>query len=593
MKKFLFLKTLLTTTPVGGVNSSKPSMKTTAHMTKLFLLLSILLWGGNAAWAAEIEFKAGNRIGAVDNSTAWYGDNSQTIEIGHHQTLTLKFKTYTATDKQMTDADAGAWDDQKTHAINMWDGQSQNFFMRGCGWGWKTHGGEINDPADYDVNTEGIFNGKTYGWGNDYRTMIGEGADVVMTIARFGSELRISQEFTTKAGSKYYHYFVGTFGLANGSVWLQMTTERAHVDITADYALTDSDSKLTGTLLGVLNNTGGFGAGACENFTIAPNGSLTFHFKNYSNKLGATKSWTLELQQGTKYFDIGSDNRLWGNAAWTGDNATVTWNTPGTGAYDWNTYVDDMYGADVVLTITRNDNTVTITALQTSTTNKEFGKTCTFPLSNEERALDITARLLTEGGHLDLLPVTKNITSAGWATYCSPYALNFTNDIENLDDVFIVTGGTSATGVLSKTSVKGGTVPANTGLLLKGTAGDVEIPIVGSSTTSVTGNKLVGKTEEYTLPANDGYVLMASPSLGFYKNSSAFTVGANTAYLPANFDGAGARSFFLLDDDVTAINSAKRQELTANGQYFDLQGRKVANPTKGLYIVNGKKVVIK
>jgi hypothetical protein len=30
-----------------------------------------------------------------------------------------------------------------------------------------------------------------------------------------------------------------------------------------------------------------------------------------------------------------------------------------------------------------------------------------------------------------------------------------------------------------------------------------------------------------------------------------------------------------------------------NNEYFDLQGRKVANPTKGLYIVNGKKVVIK
>ena len=30
-----------------------------------------------------------------------------------------------------------------------------------------------------------------------------------------------------------------------------------------------------------------------------------------------------------------------------------------------------------------------------------------------------------------------------------------------------------------------------------------------------------------------------------------------------------------------------------HNEYFDLQGRKVAQPQKGLYIVNGKKVIIK
>jgi hypothetical protein len=57
----------------------------------------------------------------------------------------------------------------------------------------------------------------------------------------------------------------------------------------------------------------------------------------------------------------------------------------------------------------------------------------------------------------------------------------------------------------------------------------------------------------------------------------------------------GARLEIVLDDeDVTAIECvAKDQHSIANGQFFDLQGRKVAQPTKGLYIVNGKKVVIK
>ena len=189
--------------------------------------------------------------------------------------------------------------------------------------------------------------------------------------------------------------------------------------------------------------------------------------------------------------------------------------------------------------------------------------------------------------------VIKNISAAGWATYCSPYALDFSSAIANLDDAYIVTGGEG--GVLSKTSVSGSTVPANTGLLLKGIAGTVTIPVVASSSTDVSANKLVGVTTDTPLAAEAGYVLMASPSLAFYKNSNAFTVGANTAYLPVGFATDAAPAFFSLDFDgeATGISEIKTMRNAGNEIFFDLQGRKVAQPSKGLYIVNGKKVVIK
>ena len=156
-----------------------------------------------------------------------------------------------------------------------------------------------------------------------------------------------------------------------------------------------------------------------------------------------------------------------------------------------------------------------------------------------------------------------------------------------------MTGGEG--GVLSKTSVSGSTVPANTGLLLKGIAGTVTIPVVASSSTDVSANKLVGVTTDTPLAAEAGYVLMASPSLAFYKNSNAFTVGANTAYLPVGFATDAAPAFFSLDFDgeATGISEIKTMRNAGNEIFFDLQGRKVAQPTKGLYIVNGKKVVIK
>jgi len=187
--------------------------------------------------------------------------------------------------------------------------------------------------------------------------------------------------------------------------------------------------------------------------------------------------------------------------------------------------------------------------------------------------------------------VSKTISPAGWSTYCSPYILDFSGAVDGLDAAYIVTGG--ADGVLTKTAVNGA-VPAGTGLLLKGTAdATVSIPVATTATVDVGANKLVGVVASETLPAKGGYVLMTSPSLAFYKNVNDFTLSANSAYLPANFDGASARNAFLLfGDDETGINAIEDTTANAKG-YYNLSGQRVAQPQKGLYIVGGKKVVIK
>lgn len=176
------------------------------------------------------------------------------------------------------------------------------------------------------------------------------------------------------------------------------------------------------------------------------------------------------------------------------------------------------------------------------------------------------------------LTVSKAISAAGWATYCSPYALDLEH-ATGLTDAYIVTGGDA--GVLTKTSVKGGTVPANTGLLLKGDEGTATIPVVASSSTNVEANKLVGVNAATEIAANAGYVLMGSPSLGFYQNANVFTVGANTAYLPSNFDGSGARDFFRLEDDFTGINAVEATEVKAEGL------------KDGKFLENGKIIIVK
>ena len=80
---------------------------------------------------------------------------------------------------------------------------------------------------------------------------------------------------------------------------------------------------------------------------------------------------------------------------------------------------------------------------------------------------------------------------------------------------------------------------------------------------------------------------------GFYKLADDGTVPANKAYLV--YDGAaGARDYFLFDE-TTSISEELRvkSEEIATAPVYDLQGRRVNTPTKGVYIVNGKKTVIR
>ena len=177
------------------------------------------------------------------------------------------------------------------------------------------------------------------------------------------------------------------------------------------------------------------------------------------------------------------------------------------------------------------------------------------------------------------------ISAVGWATYCADVALDFTN-VKDL---------TAYTAELDGDAVKfvkvTGAVPANTGLLVSGTSSVV--PIIDDA--EAVQNLLVGVTEETNMDAETIFVLKkGDKGLGFYKNSNAFTVRANSAYLPASAVPAGARTFIGLEDgETTSILSTTVDGMS--NEIYDLQGRRVSNAQlkKGLYIENGKKIIVK
>ena len=77
--------------------------------------------------------------------------------------------------------------------------------------------------------------------------------------------------------------------------------------------------------------------------------------------------------------------------------------------------------------------------------------------------------------------------------------------------------------------------------------------------------------------------------LGFFKYNGG-TVLANRAFMI--LDDETARANIYIIDEITGISEVNAAE-AENAQIYDIQGRIVNNPTKGLYIVNGKKMVIK
>jgi len=201
-----------------------------------------------------------------------------------------------------------------------------------------------------------------------------------------------------------------------------------------------------------------------------------------------------------------------------------------------------------------------------------------------------------KGGIIELAPDAMNvsISDAGIATYCSPFDLDFSG-VSGLK-AYIVSGFSPSTGTLILTPVT--EVPAGTGLLLKGSEGSYEVPC--TTTDMYYSNLLTGVTSATEISPTDGdetnFILANGVhGINFYTLSESGELAAGKAYLhlPTSAVSALARPFKLVfDDETTGIESIQDGE-TANGQYYDLQGRHTVRPVKGLYIVNGKKIFIK
>jgi hypothetical protein len=173
------------------------------------------------------------------------------------------------------------------------------------------------------------------------------------------------------------------------------------------------------------------------------------------------------------------------------------------------------------------------------------------------------------------------VTSFGWATYIPNYDIEFP-----ANTAYVVTAASVSTGLTLEAVTK---VPAGTPLLLKGEGAKTATVIASADAPAA--NLLSVATS--TTPAGKYPYVLAKDGTGacFKQWTGAASVleGRVVLYLD---EAVAARGIFELDDnETTGVNEVKTQK--ANGQYFNLAGQRVAQPTKGLYIVNGRKVIIK
>jgi len=139
-------------------------------------------------------------------------------------------------------------------------------------------------------------------------------------------------------------------------------------------------------------------------------------------------------------------------------------------------------------------------------------------------------------------------------------------------------------------------VPAGQGVILNGTAGETVKLTPAATTDALTGNKLVAVKSGAAIPASTGtqfnYVFAyQNDDLGFFKLTNSVNATADMAYLQTSEDISNAKVVFGFDEEATGIESIENTK--ADNAIYNLNGVRVDNPTKGIFIQNGKKVIIK
>ena len=187
----------------------------------------------------------------------------------------------------------------------------------------------------------------------------------------------------------------------------------------------------------------------------------------------------------------------------------------------------------------------------------------------------------------DDAPVTLT-PAKQYTTYVTTKALDFSN-VSGLK-AYMATSANATTVTIKEVEA----VPAETPLLLiteTATPAASYVVPVATSATAPTGNLLIAGDGTTVIGGSSNYDYVLKD--GVFRRATEGAVDKGKAYLHLEDLPSNASELMIVIENVTAITNTNRTNDTNSGEVFNLAGQRVAQPTKGLYIVNGRKVVIK
>lgn len=193
---------------------------------------------------------------------------------------------------------------------------------------------------------------------------------------------------------------------------------------------------------------------------------------------------------------------------------------------------------------------------------------------------------------LHYLGTSVEIPESGAATFYSNMPNDFTGS-----GVTAYTAALNSNNTYVELTEKTEAVAANEPVIIKGTAGTYNIPAAseaGTATTSPLVGTMAAISDVQGAPTSGtAYVLYnGTKGLGFYKAGANVTLAASHAYLVIPAETAAKSSFLPIDGQTTGIDSI--EGAAEDGSvYYTIGGVRTTKPQKGLYIKNGKKVVVK
>lgn len=168
--------------------------------------------------------------------------------------------------------------------------------------------------------------------------------------------------------------------------------------------------------------------------------------------------------------------------------------------------------------------------------------------------------------------------ASGYNTYVSDKDLDFTG----LDAKAYIVSAVSATEATLKAVT---TIKAGEGFIIEG-AGEatIEVP-VAAETPAASGTLLA------TGQPSEGDYLLATDGSAFVLWNGEGTLAATKAYLPASAISSGAKIINIAFGESTGISEVQKSK--ADGAIYNLSGMRVSKTQKGVYIMNGRKVIVK